>query len=165
VIRRESGNVPIQPEPKPVAPAIKPTRRSAPVKAQPPPAPTKLEPPPPTSLPLGGPAAIQPTLIDLVLIPEPMPDNRAIAISLPPDQAAAAQRAADDADARVNAIASFSEDSGVVLSAATKQATEPVAQKRRRVWPWIVVVIVLLGAGAAAYLYFVEGLVPDLDYF
>jgi hypothetical protein len=58
-----------------------------------------------------------------------------------------------------------SEDSGVVLSAATKQPSEAVPATRRRVWPRILVAIILLGAGVAAYLYFVEGLVPDMDYF
>ena len=111
-------------------------------------------------------SAVSTTLHDLVLIPEPAPDNKAIAISLPPDQAAEAQRAAEDAERAAHPVVTFpmNEDSGVVVSAATKAPSEPVAQ-RRRVWPWILLVLVILALCAAWYLYFIEGVVPDLDAF
>ena len=151
VIRRDVPPTPAPPVPAPPPPLALPL---------PPP---KREPP----MPLGLPAAFQTTLHDLVLIPEPVPDNKAIAFSLPPEHAAAAARAAEEAERAARAAATFpaSEDSGVVVSGATTPVTaEPIAAKRRRVWPWILVALVLL-AGAGVYLYVVEGLVPDLDYF
>ncbi len=139
----------------------------APAPAPPPPPPKpepKPEPPPPTSLPLGGPAAIQPTLHDLVLIPEPAPDNKAIALVLPLE-ARPPQEQPPEIVTAPEMVTTREDSSGVVISAATKSVTEPTEVPRRRVWPWILLAIVLLGAGAAAYLYFVEGLVPDLDIF
>lgn len=164
VIRRDPETGEIKPEPNPAPPLIKPYTH-VPTTPESPPA--RPEPSPPTSLPLGGPAAIQPTLQDLVLIPEPMPDNNAIALVLPADQAAEAAHAAEEAERAARAAAMFpaSEDSGVVLSAATNERSEQIPPTRRRVWPWILLAIILCGAGAASYLYVVEGLVPDLSYF
>jgi serine/threonine protein kinase len=174
VIRRDTETGEIKPDPKPAPPPIKPykhgppKRESSPSPSSPPrkreSSPRPSEPPPPTSLPLGAPAHILPTLHDLVLIPEPAPDNKAIAISLPPEQAEEAARAADEAERAAVAAATFpaSEDSGVVVSAATKSQSAAVV-KRRRVWPWILLALVVLAMAAAWYLYFIEGLVPDLD--
>ena len=168
VIRRDAESGELKAEPKPAPPPIKPyahapATRSKPPTSRPPPVPS--EPPPPTSLPLGAPAAILPTLHDLVLIPEPPPDNRAIAISLPPEQAAEAARAAEEAERAARAAVTFpvSEDSGVVVSAATSTASSESEQAPHRVWPWILLVLAVLALGAAWYLYFIEGWVPDLE--
>jgi serine/threonine protein kinase len=160
VIRRDTETGELKHEAKP-APPVKPYKHTPQTRP-----PMKAEPAPPTSLPLGAPAAIMPTLHDLVLIPEPAPDNKAIAISLPPDQAAAAAHAAEDAERAARAAMTFpvGEDSGVVVSVATKAPSEPVTE-RRRVWPWILLVFLILALGAAWYLYFIEGVVPDLDAF
>jgi serine/threonine protein kinase len=162
VIRRDFDSGEVKTDPKPASPPLRPSR---PMPVPPPPPPPRPEP-----MPLGLPTAFQPTLHDLVLIPEPLPENKAIAISLPPEQAAEAARAAEEAERARQLISlpayNFGEDSGVVVSAPTASPT-PTAKVggRSRVWLWIVLALALLGAGLAAYLYFVEGLVPDLDVF
>ena len=173
VIRREvdsgEGRGDVRSEPRPTPPPIKPYKHEpAPPSAAPSPVPTLVDPPPPTSLPLGAPAAILPTLVDLVLIPEPLPDNKAIAISLPPDQAAEAERAeAERAEAEraVVAAATFpvSEDSGVVVGTGAPRAESVPQAEPRRIWPWILLVLAVIAGGVAWYLYFIHGVDLDLD--
>ncbi|GEM_PF-1997657 len=146
VIRRDMDTGEIKPEPKAAPPPIKPYKHAA-VPEAPSTRPASPAPPPPPS-----PSSIRP------VPPAPPPSIQPTLLGLGPPAAVVDVERAAIAAARFPA----SEDSGVVISAATKQ---PSVAAKRRVWPWLLLVIALLGAGAAAYLYFVEGLVPDLDYF
>lgn len=134
VIRRDTETGEVKTEPRPSRPIL-PSKQPAPIAAESPPAPSPSPAPAPSSP------------------PPPLPETAADVPAT--TEAARAQLAASTFPVH--------EDSGVVVSAATRTATEPAAPTRRRVWPWIVLALVVLALGAAWYLYFIEGWVPDLD--